>query len=89
MPKARLITTGAGCLAAAHAIFWTLVAPANRTMAAYDLDAIPAEWQRWRDQWEYSHAARAVLLTGALGASVAAVLSDRDKQDQAALQQRA
>lgn len=46
---------------AAHAIFWVLVQPANTTMAAWSLDAIPPYWQRWRNRWEYSHAARAVL----------------------------
>jgi hypothetical protein len=78
---ASLTTAAAGCLAAAHAIFWALVAPANRKMSSWELDAIPAEWQRWRDQWEYSHAARAVLVTGALGALVASVLRETGGQE--------
>jgi hypothetical protein len=74
LPSAGLTTTAAGCLAGAHGIFWGLVAPANSTIGGWNLNVIPAEWQRWRNQWEYSHAIRAVLVTGALGALVACVL---------------
>src|SRR5688500_9861792 len=65
-----LTLSAAACLAAAHGAFWALVAPANKTMASWPLDSIPPDWSRWRDQWEYTHAARAVLVTGALGALV-------------------
>ncbi len=71
-----LTAAAAGSVAGAHAIFWALVHPANRTMASWPLDAIPPEWTRWRDQWEYSHAARALLVTGALGALVWSVLEE-------------
>jgi hypothetical protein len=76
-PRAGLLTmAAAGCLAAAHGVFWTLVQPANKTMASWPLESIPPEWRGWRNQWEYSHAARAVLVTGALGALVGAVLRE-------------
>jgi hypothetical protein len=65
--RKRSIIAAAGCLAAAHGAFWALVNPANVTMANWPLDAIPPDWTRWRDQWEYTHASRAVLTTGALG----------------------
>jgi hypothetical protein len=71
-----LTVAAAGCLAAAHAAFWTLVQPANTTMARWRLEEIPSGWSHWRDQWEYTHAARAVLATGALGASALAVLKE-------------
>lgn len=63
-------TTAAGCLAASHAIFWALVHPANTTMMNWPMSEIPPEWRQWRDQWEYSHAVRAVLQLAAMGALV-------------------
>ena len=63
---APLTSAEAGCLAAAHGIFWVLVAPVNSTMVCWDLDAIPPDWQKWRNRWEYSYATRAVLVTGRL-----------------------
>jgi hypothetical protein len=62
------------CQVAAMAAFLAFVDPANRTMAGWPLDAIPSDWTGWRDQWEYGHAARAVLLTVALGALVLSVV---------------
>jgi hypothetical protein len=52
------------------AAFLAFVHPANLTMAGWPLDAIPSDWTGWRDQWEYGHAARAILLTAALGGLV-------------------
>jgi hypothetical protein len=60
----------AGGLTAAHAAFWAIVNPVNVEMVRWPLDAIPANWTTARDRWEYGHAARACLLTGALGALV-------------------
>jgi hypothetical protein len=60
----------AGCLAAAHGAFWTVVNPVNVEMLRWRLDAIPSDWSMLRDRWEYGHAARACLLTGALAALV-------------------
>jgi hypothetical protein len=73
-PGFPMTVAAAGLLAAAHGTFWTWVAPANKTMSGWRLDSIPSNWEQWRDQWEYSHAARAVLVTGALGALVLSVL---------------
>lgn len=72
-----LTAVAAACMVLAHAVFWIVVHPANLTMASWPLDAIPAEWPRWRDQWEYGHAARAFLMVGALAALVLSVLCDR------------
>jgi hypothetical protein len=71
-----LTALAAGCLIAAHGAFWALVEPANKTMASWPMDAIPAEWTAWRNQWEYTHAARAALVLGALGALVTSVLRE-------------
>ena len=72
----RLTAAAAGSLAAADGLFWLLINRANTTMANWPLDAIPAGWTGWRDQWEYTHAARALLVTGALGTLVWSVLQE-------------
>ena len=63
-----LIGTAAGCLAAAHAIFWGVVQPVNLEMVKWPLDAIPEDWAKLRGRWEYGHAVRAGLVTVAFGA---------------------
>lgn len=73
-----LTVTAAALWAASHTVFWTLIHPANTTMASWPLDSIPAEWAEWRSQWEYSHAVRAFLATGALAALVLSVLPPKD-----------
>src|SRR6266545_4785506 len=40
----RLTFAVAGCLAAAHGIFWSVVQPANIEMMQWPLDAIPQDW---------------------------------------------
>lgn len=70
----RLTLTAAICQIAAMTTFLVFVQPANITMAAWPLDSIPHDWVDWRDQWEYAHAARAVLLMLALAAMVLSVV---------------
>lgn len=65
---------GALCLVTAHATFWIWIAPVNATMAPLTPETLPADWMRLRDHWEYTHAARAVLQTIALGALVFSIL---------------
>jgi hypothetical protein len=75
--RAFLFTTAAAvCQAAAMVVFLAVVQPANVTMADWSLDTIPPEWPRWRNQWEYGHAARAVLQTAALATVVISVLRE-------------
>jgi hypothetical protein len=57
-------------------VFLAFVHPANVAMAGWPLDSIPTDWFQWRDQWEYSHAVRAVLQSVALATQVAAVLAE-------------
>jgi hypothetical protein len=64
----------AACLVVMHAIFWVLVAPVNATMGAATPATLPPDWPALRDQWEYSHAARALLQIAALGALVCSLL---------------
>jgi hypothetical protein len=64
----------AACVVASHAAFWLLVAPVNATLLPLAPDALPADWTRLRDQWETTHAVRAVLQLVALGALAYSVL---------------
>jgi hypothetical protein len=52
---------GAGALVAAHAAWWGLVFPANLELANWVAGPVPADWARWRDRWEFGHAAVCVL----------------------------
>lgn len=61
---------GAACLVASHALFWLRVAPVNTTLLPLTADTLPPDWMRLRDQWEHTHALRAVLQIVALGALV-------------------
>jgi hypothetical protein len=65
---------GALCVVAAHAAFWIWLAPVNAKIAALTLETLPADWMELRNQWEYTHAARAVLQIIALGALVFSIL---------------
>ena len=51
------------CLLAAHALFWTFTFPANQVTLNWT--AKPADFERVRAQWEWSHGTGALLnLTG-------------------------
>jgi len=65
---------GALRMAAAHTAFWVWVAPVNATMTPLTPETLPADLAGLRDQWEYTHTARAVLQIIALGALVFSIL---------------
>jgi len=67
---------GAACVVAAHVAFWIWLAPVNATIAATAPGTLPADWTGLRSQWEYTHAARAVLQIIALGALVFSVVGE-------------
>jgi prepilin signal peptidase PulO-like enzyme (type II secretory pathway) len=75
-----LTVVAAVCQATAMIVFLVYVYPANVTMSSWPLDSIPAEWTDWRDQWEYAHAARAILFTVALAAQVLGVVWETPKE---------
>jgi mRNA-degrading endonuclease toxin of MazEF toxin-antitoxin module len=56
------------CMVAAHAAFWLWVSPVNAALLPLTPETLPADWSRLRDQWEYTHAARALLQVVAAGA---------------------
>ena len=57
------------------AIFFTWTFPANQATANWT--TIPENWQALRDQWEYSHAANAVVTFSGFCAVALAVLISR------------
>ena len=62
------------CIAGTQVIFWTFTYPANQLTANWTL--IPENWNVLRAQWEYSHAAAAVLNLMAMIAIAGSVLLD-------------
>ena len=73
----RWALAGVACLVLAHALFWLLVDPVNQAFAGWTPAAVPADWARLRDQWEFTHAARAGLFLLSFCALVAFVLGGR------------
>lgn len=58
----RLSVTATLMLVVAFFVIWIFVTnPTNRRTATWTESSVPADWQRWRLQWELSHAARFVL----------------------------
>ena len=60
-PAFRLTLAGAAFLVAGLAVYFAFVEPANVAMKAMPLNAPPADWTRWRDQWEYGHIAHFIF----------------------------
>jgi hypothetical protein len=59
-PKAFILTLIAFlCIVGTQVVFWTFTYPANQTTSNWTM--LPANWLQLRAQWEYSHAASAVL----------------------------
>jgi hypothetical protein len=66
------------CIVGTQVVFWTFTYPANRQTDNWTV--LPQSWMALRAQWEYSHAASAVLNLIALIALILSVLaSDKPK----------
>jgi amino acid permease len=55
--------------------FWGFTAPVNRATENWTM--LPSNWEELRDQWEYSHAVRAILYVLAMGTLVMSALNWR------------
>jgi hypothetical protein len=64
------------CVAAAFLVFFTWTFPANQITQNWT--SMPENWAQLRTEWEYSHAATAVLLFVALCSVTLATLTARD-----------
>jgi hypothetical protein len=67
-----LVATAFLCIAATQVIFWLFTFPANK--ATQNWTVLPGDWETLRNQWEYSHAASAILNFGALFALLLSLL---------------
>jgi hypothetical protein len=74
---AQLTALGAACTAATVAIWAWFNEPVNRELAEWQADALPADWERRRNQWEFAHAGSAALHTVSLAALLIAALRDQ------------
>jgi hypothetical protein len=71
----RLSMASGIVVATTLAVFFAWTHPANQ--ATGNWTSVPANWERLRTEWEYSHAANAALTFAALLCSVGAALSRR------------
>lgn len=60
------------CVVATQVVFWTFTFPANQATEQWTM--LPGNWEALRVQWEYSHAASALINLAALIAVFVAVL---------------
>jgi ABC-type cobalamin transport system permease subunit len=76
-PKEFALTLVAfACIVGTQVVFWAFTFPANQQTSNWTV--LPENWMALRTQWEYSHAASAVLNLIALIALIVSVLI-RDK----------
>jgi hypothetical protein len=67
------------CVVGTQVVFWTFTFPANQ--ATNNWTYLPENWQKLRDQWEYSHASSAVLNLTAMITLILAILSEAEASD--------
>lgn len=71
---------GAILLILAFGSWIMFVAPMNAEFAKWLTNPIPADWSRYRDQWEYAHAVNALIKIMGLSLLVISVLVETPKQ---------
>lgn len=77
--SARWALVSAGLIALSLVIFFIWVFPANQVTANWT--RIPEDWETLRRNWEYGHAANALILFGALLATARAVAGARERSE--------
>ena len=71
---------GAILLVLAFVSFIMFVLPMNAEFAQWGTNPIPADWTRYRDQWEYAHAVNALIKIIGLSLLVISVLFETPKK---------
>ena len=62
-------------------VSWIMfVAPMNAEFAKWLTNPVPADWTRYRDQWEYAHAVNALIKIIGLSLLVISVLVETPKK---------
>lgn len=74
-----LVLLGVLCMVLTQVAWWTFVFPVNNQMVDWTPTSLPADFAALRNQWEYTHAARAVLQIIGLGAIVWSVLIESER----------
>jgi hypothetical protein len=64
------------CVSAGLADWFLLVAPMNAALSVWTPETLPADWTRYRDQWELGHAIHAGLFALGFSALVLALLAE-------------
>jgi hypothetical protein len=64
------------CVTAGLADWFLLVAPMNAALSVWTPATLPADWTRYRDQWETGHAIHAGLFALGFSALVIALLAE-------------
>jgi hypothetical protein len=57
----RLTLGGAISISSALVLWFVFIAPVNAELAKWTPTSFPSDWTRYRNQWEYTHAANAVI----------------------------
>jgi hypothetical protein len=84
-PSIHFTMAGAALMALGLALWVGFVAPMNAVMATWTPGPIPADFLAVRDQWEYSHAAIALIKIAGLTALLLSVLVETRREAGAAL----
>jgi hypothetical protein len=64
------------CVSAGLADWFLLVAPMNAALSVWRAETLPADWTRYRDQWELGHAIHAGFFMLGFSALVLALLAE-------------
>jgi hypothetical protein len=67
------------CIVGTQVIFWTFTYPANQETSNWTV--IPDNWMALRTQWEYSHAAGALLNLSAMVALILSLLVTKGREE--------
>jgi len=79
-PAFGLSLFAAVVLMISFAAWWAFVDPVNERLASWTATTMPADWADYREQWEYTHAARAVFSLVALAALVWSVVVETPEE---------
>ena len=69
------------CVSAGLADWFLLVAPMNAALSGWTPETLPADWTRYRDQWEIGHAIHAGFFALGFSALVLALLAEIPGRD--------
>lgn len=73
------LLTAALCFIISLAVFFLFTFPANR--ATHNWLQLPANWETLKKQWEYSHAARAVINLAGFSLLIIVLLKERNNRN--------